>query len=237
MKKIHRFFTPVDVRGPVISITDRDLIHQMRDILHLTDGEEVLLCDGSGQEALVVLEGIHESPVGRVKEVRDNTSEPPVKVTLFCAVLKGEHFELVVQKCVELGVYAIVPVITDRTIKLGLKMDRLEKIAKEAAEVAGRGMVPVVENPISFKEALNRSPSFETTICFDIGSERTIVLNHDATKAALFVGPEGGWSEEEQSMFTDAGCQVVTLGPRTLRGETAAIVGTAIVMGMIEGWG
>lgn len=230
-KKIHRFFTS-DFPN-----FDRDIVHQMREVLQLQNGERVILFDGIGREAVVILESMQAHPVGRVEEMLQNEVEPPVQITLFCAVLKREQFELVVQKAVELGVHAVVPIVTDRTIKLGVKQDRLQKIAKEAAELAGRGIIPVISDPISLNQALDRCADFGTSICFDPDVEKTFQVNQDAKTIALFVGPEGGWSEGEQELFTRVQVQKAMLGPRMLRGETAAMVGLAVVMAAIEGWG
>ena len=230
-KKIHRFFSP-DIPN-----FDRDTIHQMRDVLHLQNGERVILFDGTGREAIVILESMQTNPTGRVEEIRQNEVEPPVQVTLFCAVLKREQFELVVQKAVELGVHAVVPILTDRTIKLGVKQDRLQKIAKEAAELASRGIIPEISEPISLRQALDRGANFGTSICFDPDAEKSFQINQDARTIALFVGPEGGWSDAEQELFSKAQVQKAVLGPRMLRGETAAMVGLAVVMAAIEGWG
>lgn len=234
MKKLHRFFLRADVSAAQMVFSDRDFIHQIRDVLRLQDGESIVICDGLGREAQVILDHMHTTPGGRVMSVVQNQAESPVAVTLFCSVLKREHFEWVVQKAVELGAHAIVPVICERTIKLGTKQDRLEKIAKEAAELAGRGMIPEISEPISLTDALRLVPSFDAAVCFDPEASRSFVSSQGRKSIALFVGPEGGWSEAEQASFKKAEVESVALGPRILRAETAAIAGLAVVITAME---
>src|SRR3989344_2070787 len=121
-------------------------------------GEQVLLCDEGMNEVLAeVTEIVHKVIKVKVIKEQRNENEPLRKVMLYCAILKRENFELVVQKATEIGVAEIVPVITRRTVKLALKQERLEKIIKEAAEQSGRGVVPTLSKPMEFQEALEHA--------------------------------------------------------------------------------
>jgi 16S rRNA (uracil1498-N3)-methyltransferase len=146
-------------------------------------------------------------------------TEPARSVTLCCSILKRENFELVVQKATELGVSRIIPIIAERTVKTGLKMERLKAIAKEATEQSGRGVVPDISEPMSLTDAL-ALPGHK--LFFHTGTQAHPALSSDP--ALLFIGPEGGWSDRDVAAAVSAGCQVCSLGKRTLRGETAAIV-------------
>ena len=142
MKKIHRFLLPAD------------LSHQIRDVLKMEAGEVVDLMDGQGMEARAKIISTDGAVEVEIDSLRHNQSEPTIKVILYCAVLKKENFELVVQKATEVGASEIVPIISERTIKTGLKRDRLQKIVNEAAEQSGRGVVPTIHEAMTFKQAL-----------------------------------------------------------------------------------
>src|SRR3989338_8673698 len=126
--KLHRFILPFEIVGGQVEITDREVVGQIRNVLKLKAGEQVLLCDGEMNEVIAEISAIGKEviKVNVIKEQR-NENEPLRKVMLYCAILKRENFELVVQKATEIGVAEIVPVITRRTVKLALKQERLEK--------------------------------------------------------------------------------------------------------------
>ena len=148
-----------------------------------------------------------------------------VAAVLYCAILKRENFELVVQKATEIGVREIVPLITQRTVKLDIKEERLRKIITEAAEQSGRGRVPMLRQAMSFADALADAQRNDANFFFDISD---VIVEEgaigDAMRRGLFVGPEGGWSYEEVLAARAAGCHIISLGALTFRAETAAII-------------
>ncbi len=147
-------------------------------------------------------------------------------VTLFCAVLKKENFELVVQKATECGVDKIIPIITARTVKTGLNMERLQKIAKEASEQSGRNTIPEISEPVSFEESLEITIENELNIIFDASGENFKKLSLQYKKIGIFIGPEGGWTPEEIKKAKQNNFSIISLGLNVLRGETAAIIST-----------
>ena len=152
------------------------------------------------------------------------------KTTLFCAVLKKENFELVVQKTTECGIAKIVPVITDRTIKTGLKLDRLEKIAKEASEQSGRSIIPEISEPVNFEKSLELIEQNSLNILFDISGEKFPEINlNNFEKINIFIGPEGGWTDNEIEKMKNLNFKIASLGKLTLRAETAAIISSFLV--------
>ena len=191
---------------------------------------------------------------GRVVRVEKNNREPSVHVTLYCAVLKRENFELVCQKATEVGVSEIVPLVTDRTVKTHINKDRLEKIIVEAAEQSGRARIPVLCDAMRFDEAIGRVEKKSRNLFFDLRedvhgdcthalfmAEHTSFKGHEKGMTAIlpdaqqeqnmsrkniiiFIGPEGGWSDIERELAQKQEFEVATLGPLTLRGETAAII-------------
>lgn len=231
--KIHRFIRDFDLSQDVVEITDEELINQIRKVLKLELGEKIILCNGKNDEITGELVDISKTLV-RVRKLQKNKSEKTnqKKVRLYLAILKKENFELAIQKAVECGVSEIQPMITERTIKTGLNEERLKKIILEACEQSGRSIVPTLLETINFKDALSRGAldsaslkSTEEKILFDkSGSEYRPDKN--AASANIFVGPEGGFTENEISLAKQNSFKIYSLGPLTLRAETAAIVAT-----------
>jgi 16S rRNA (uracil1498-N3)-methyltransferase len=222
--KIHRFIGAFEISGNTLTVSDKALIHQISRVLKLKHGEHVIFGDGKGNEAVTVLETVTSSYIeATINSKQTNQNEPTKAVTLYLAVLKKDNFELSIQKAVEIGVSRIVPVLSERTVKMGINQERLESIIREAAEQSGRGTIPELSPACSFIEALN-SCDPKQTILFDLSG---VELGSDSyeTATSLFIGPEGGWSEKEVSLAQGHGATIASLGKLTLRGETAAIVG------------
>jgi 16S rRNA (uracil1498-N3)-methyltransferase len=135
--------------------------------------------------------------------------------------LKRENFEWLVQKATECGIHYIVPILTRRTVKQGLKLERLREIAREAAEQSGRGRVPGIGEPMPFAEALDAATKAGATYFFDVGGKR---YTGSGERASLFIGPEGGWDPEERALAIESRAMIADLGPRVLRAETAATI-------------
>ncbi len=212
-----------------LEIIDQEVVGQIKNVLRLKLGEKIVVGDGLGHEMLAEITGISKSSIIlKATKVQENDNEPKNSVTLYCSVLKKENFELVVQKATEIGIKTIVPVISERTIKLGLNKERLEKIAKEAAEQSGRGIVPVILEPMSFEEAVANVSSVGSSFLFDSSGEvlKEASLNVEIT---AFIGPEGGWTERELSLARNNGFSIVSLGKLTFRAETAAIIASYIL--------
>ncbi len=227
--KIHRFIGAFDFSQPNITITDPEFVHQIRDVLRLKIGEGLILCDGKGAEAEVRVVVFSSRGVEtELIRLLTNLAEPTARVVLYCAVLKRENFDLVVQKTTEIGVQEIVPLITHRTVKLQLKRERLEKIMREAAEKSGRGTVPTLHEPIKFEDAFLHASHNRANYFFDVMGvawSPKKVLKQTGT-VGLFIGPEGGWSPEEHEQAKGQKFDIANLGHLTLRAETAAIIAT-----------
>jgi 16S rRNA (uracil1498-N3)-methyltransferase len=192
----------------------------------------------------------------RCLERRTATGEPRLSLTLYAALLKGQHLEWVLQKGTELGVSAFVPMITQRTVvrdegRVRKKRARWERILREAAEQCHRARVPQLFDPLSFEEACraavaehNRSflPSVQEgglgladVACADVEQDTTTAEPPSAApRWALLIGPEGGFDVAEVELARGHGIQVVSLGPRTLRAETAALAAATI---LLDRWG
>lgn len=206
--------------------------------LRMTAGETLTLCDGRGTDYACTVTAVEREQVTlSVDAAAPTTAEPTLAVTLYMGLPKGDKMELIIQKCVELGVTAIVPVAMSRCIvKLdgkdaAKKQSRWQKIAAEAAGQSGRGIIPAVETPISWKQALARLSSENTLLCYEGGGVPigSLVTPAD-TAVSLVVGPEGGFDPAEVEAVTAAGGRIATLGPRILRCETAPIAALAVLM-------
>ena len=224
--KIHRFIGSFDLSGKTATILG-DTANQIRSVLRLTKGEAIALSDGKGKETLCKILLIdHKQVVVNIGETYVPEREVEKKIILFASIVKKENFELLSQKSVECGVSKIVPMISERTIKLGLNIERLEKIVREAAEQSGRVIIPEVSEPVSFVEALTRTEG--RILFFHPGGEELSFKKDNSKIASIFIGPEGGFTEEEVEEAKNIGAEIVSLGKLTLRAETAAIIASYI---------
>jgi len=233
--KIHRFIGDFNIKPGSLKLKDKELLNQFRSVLKLKVREKIILCDGKMNEGMAEIKEYGKDYIEvEIKEVGVNKNEPEKQVILYCSILKRENFELVVQKATEIGIKEIVPIITERTVKLDIRKDRLEKIIREAAEQSGRGTVPVLHEPIDFGKAVSETDKNSVKIFFDqsgqIDRHRKMVNQPVMSKVGIFIGPEGGWTSKEIKTVRIAGFQIVSLGKTTLRAETAAIVGSYSVI-------
>lgn len=234
--KLHRFIIQGDFSKTPFCISDKELAHQMKDVLQLKIGEECLLSDGNRNEARCRIKAF--SAKGCIVEILSqsyNVNENNVRGILYCSLLKKEHFETVVQKAAEVGISEIVPIISRRTVKLAISSRaRLEKILKEASEQSGRGIIPALCDASSFDNAIQRA-SASHAVTFFYHTEGVSFAdwkkeNIAAKKANIFIGPEGGWDAYELEAARKNHFFIVSLGPTVLRAETAAIIGSYVAM-------
>lgn len=232
MKKVHRFITAYEIVNNQISISDKELIHQWKNVLKFKDGEILTLANEKNGEALCTLVSISKSEaILSVAELNTVSRENDKKITLYLAILKRENFELVVQKATEIGVHKIVPMITEHTVKTGLKYERLEKIAQEASELCGRNSITEIAPTLKFKDALIDCKNTEKQIIFDISGETfSPKPGFWLGSVALFIGPEGGFTEKEISEARENNIDTASLGSLMLRGETAAIIASYLAV-------
>jgi len=220
--KRHYFIGQFNWGDQVVKCLDTEIIHQIKDVLKIKIGEEVVLCDGKGKAVVVKLEKMDKkslefSLINFLPAKKDNK-----QVILCAAMLKRDSFEWLLQKAVEVGVDEIVPIISERTVKIGSNEKRWQKIIKEAAEQSERQILPKLNNPLSLKEALKTKNS--KVMFFDpsgIGVDKIKTQDKNIT---VFIGPEGGWSDNEIQQAQTAGVEVINLGDNILRGETAGVV-------------
>ena len=158
-----RFFVePNQINGDLISLDGDELVHLAR-VLRLQVGSAIVVCDGSGKEYQAILQNIDSKlAVARITAIRDSLSEPRLKITLVQGLPKADKLDFIVQKGTEIGLTAFMPVVTERTIvrldgnKAVRRVERWQRIAKEAAKQSGRALVPKVHMPVSWQESLSK---------------------------------------------------------------------------------
>jgi 16S rRNA (uracil1498-N3)-methyltransferase len=246
----YRFFVaPESIQGRIVRIEESALIHQLSHVLRLNPGDQITLLDNSGWEYVVVLEQIgRDSISGAIEHKTLAESEPHLKLALYVALLRGERFEWVLQKGTELGVSAFVPVVCQRSViddiaDIGAaKQERWERIIREAAEQSRRAKMPKLLPAMLFDTACDhaarRSRAFVLWEGSGATSLRSVLQQGEpgpwATETpfsiALLSGPEGGFTESELATAVMYRLGIVSLGPRTLRAETAPIAAATAVL-------
>lgn len=235
-----RFFVqPEELKQDFLVLTGENAAHAK--VLRLKNGEEVLLCDGQGNECVCTVSDVSPGQIGLVlKHCRQSEAEAKVRVSVYMAFPKGDKLEHVIQKATELGAYEIATFPTARCVSkpdeksLKKKQERWQKIAASAAEQSGRGRIPEVIVLPSYAEALRRAGESDLAVLF-YENERATTLRmaleeKSFSSVSLLTGPEGGLEPHEVEMAKDAGLYICTLGNRILRCETAPLCGLSAVM-------
>lgn len=240
---MHRFFiSPHNIKGNTVSIDPEEARH-IEKVLRLNTGDVVVCFDGTGREYQVRLEGRQNARLtGQIIHTGYRESEPALKLYLAQGIAKGEKMDTIIQKSVEIGVYAIYPVSTERSVvrltedKAEKKVQRWQSIAREACKQCRRNLIPEVMPVMDFTSLLEK-----------IGDKPAIMLyeNEDQTSLKsllksklreisgqelfLLVGPEGGFSPQEVEKASQQGIYTASLGARILRTETAGLVAASII--------
>jgi 16S rRNA (uracil1498-N3)-methyltransferase len=219
-----RFFIDTKIEKGKLEISEKEIFHQLKNILRKRVGNRIILFNGTGIEAEAKIQKFLKDKVEvEILKIAKPEREPKIFVSLFCSVLKKSNFELVVQKATEIGVGEIVPILCKNTVKTGLNLKRLEKIAKEATEQSKRVTLPKIEKILSFKEAIEKAKNFDLKILFDISGKNLSFLKRKVKNVAIFIGPEGGWDKSEIELAKKENFEILNLGRLNLRSETSAI--------------
>jgi len=225
-----------------------EIAHQVRDVLRLAPGDSIRLLDGRGGEyPAAVVEVGRKRVVARLGACEHIPPEPGPRVALCQGMLKGAKFETVLQKCTELGIGEFIPLLSERAVAAAddlseAKGRRWEHILAEAVEQSAGSRLPVLAEPRPLMHALASLPPGAIAL-FPWEEARDLTLRQalqaaiaerggiaHVSEVRIFIGPEGGFSASEAALAERAGAQLVTLGPRILRAETAAIVATALAL-------
>ncbi|HEX7593061.1 MAG TPA: 16S rRNA (uracil(1498)-N(3))-methyltransferase [Anaerolineae bacterium] len=246
---MHRFFvSPQAIKDSRIALRGT-LVHQIRDVLRMRPGDTIVLLDNSGWAHRAELVTIDRDAVrGRVVEKWKLETEPQTRITLYQGLLKGQKFEWVLQKGTEIGIVAFVPVLAARCV-IGTvndvsdaRIERWEKIIVEAAEQAGRAALPHLANTLLFAHACEQAGRGGLALIpwegeHSRGLREALQGVPKSKEISLFIGPEGGFAEEEIATAQSRGVIPVSLGPRILRAETAGLAAASAILYELGDWG
>jgi 16S rRNA (uracil1498-N3)-methyltransferase len=245
-----RFFVSQSIiEQPDKIIMPPSIAQQIRQVLRLRSGENIVLLDGTGMSYTVLLDQVsHDQVIGHIISSEQVKTEPHSQVTIYQGLIKSSKFEWIIQKGTELGVSGFVPFACVRSLS-GLeeasasKIKRWETIATEAVEQSERGRIPSINLPLSFQDALADAKKQDIILgCWEENipgqsisiretmQRRSQQGNNYSLQVAIFIGPEGGFTSDEIQSIASQGAYMISLGPRILRAETAAIVAATLVL-------
>lgn len=247
---MYRFYVEINaIDGQKVRLTGEDNNH-IRNVLRMRAGDEIIVCDGCGMDYHCRLEELSKDQVeAGILSKSLSCTELPVRIVLFQGMPKKDKMEFIIQKAVELGVAEVVPVSTKRTIvkledekKEQKKLERWQAIARAAAMQSMRGIIPQVKQVYSFMEALKYAKELDAVL-IPYENARGIVQAREVIRelaekrvrsVGIFIGPEGGFEEDEIRQAGEAGAKTITLGRRILRTETAGLVALSLLMFAFE---
>jgi len=229
------FFDPRQIEGDTVTI-DGSTAHHILHVLRKTTGDNVTLCDSAGTDYTATINATKKAQITfALVDARPCKTEPSTHIVLYQSLPKGDKMELIIQKCVELGVYKVVPVMASNCvarIKDSVKKaERYQAIAESAAGQSMRGIVPLVSPPMTLEEAAKQMDTGGQTLVAH-EQEQCLSLVDALTPAKtinIWIGPEGGFTTQEISTLKAHGATPVSLGPRILRTETAAIASVSLI--------
>ncbi len=231
---MRRFFAPTNSFTDNLVTLDTEETRHLRDVLRLKIGDEVSVFDGAGKEFACTINeiGKKETALSAIKEIEPSSPESPFAITIAATVLNGEKYDLIVQKAVELGVTELIPLITIRCdVKqkdAARRLERWRRIAMEATKQTGRAKLMEIAEPAEFDKLLGELNGQNAVLFSERDGVDFSTITADKKITALY-GPKGGWDDVELKMAAEHDINIVTLGGRILRAETAAIAITAIL--------
>ncbi len=232
------FINRSDICGNTVEITGDDCVH-IGVSLRSRPGQKITVCDEQMREYDCVITSISQTRVlADIVDIRSATTEPNVKIHLYQSIAKGDKLDLIVQKTTEIGVCDITLVDSKRCVAkydgktAEKKVERLSRIAESAAKQSGRAAVPAVNAPVPFEKAVKEAQGLKI-FCYELEqsvSFRQILSSSCTNEISVFVGPEGGYTDDEAAYAVDHGAMAVTLGKRILRCETAPIFAISCII-------
>lgn len=243
------FLENKNINENIVKVTGDDFHHITR-VMRMEPGEEIIIVNQDGLSAITkITEITSDAVIGTVIEWKDEENELPIKVAIVSGLPKGDKLEYIVQKGTELGAAEFIPFIAARSVvkwddkKASKKIERLQKIAKEAAEQSHRSVVPAIQEPMTIARLIQYAEGFDyKLIAFEEEAKRgekaqlaKVLTAMESGQSILFVfGPEGGLTIDEVSKLSEAGFIACGLGPRILRTETAPLYALGAVSYQIE---
>ena len=229
--RLHRFCVSQPL-GEEVVIEDVSLVHQWTNVFRYRQGDFVILFNGNGHDYRYLLKEITKTSCYLALVETTSSYIPSQKISLCLSIIKKDNFELATQKATELGVTSIIPILSSRSEKKNLSLDRLKKIVIEASEQCGRGDIPFISPIITLEEALASITPHQHGVVLNMGGTSFATAKNDIKnkETVLFVGPEGGWSDEDLLLIRKRGVQEYSLGESVLRAETAAIAASTLLI-------
>lgn len=227
--KLHRFiYTDIESQkvGGKFLIKDLNLIHQIKNVFRMTEGGRIIICDGNYRDYTSVIENIDKTELSILVEEITNLPKPDREIYVFVSLIKQAKFDDMLPHLVEVGATKIIPILTERAQKRNLKNERLKEIIKEATEQSGRGTAPELLELMDFDTALKYAQDKNLEIFIFHTKKDEVSKSENRGACALFVGPEGGFTDKEIQMAKEMGAQNILLGENILRAETAGVVAT-----------
>lgn len=260
---MHRFYLhEITESEKSLTITGEDVNHIVN-VLRLRVGDEITVSDGSSRDYICKISefidtekiGPDSKVVADIVDIEENSAELPADIILFQGFPKGDKLDTIIQKCVELGVTTIIPVMMERTVvkleekKITKKLERYNKISEAAAKQSRRGIIPEVPEIMNFKKALEYAKTMDVIlfpyefaegmqqsrdIIADIVKQIKDEKNSGKKKIGIFIGPEGGFADSEAKALMEEGAKVISLGRRILRTETAGMTVMSVLSFMLD---
>ncbi len=233
-----------------LSNKDKDVIilnddaHHISTVLRAKCGDTIILCDANGYDYNATIKDIQKKQISlEINTFEKSVSEPTVEVNIYIGYPKQDKLEQVIQKATELGAISITPFFSKNCVVTQKnngndekKTNRLQKIARQAAQQSGRGVIPSINKPLTFDEMLKEATKNDLALLFYEADESNITLHSrlsgNKKTIAVITGSEGGFSLQEVQKAQQNGCFSVGLGPRILRCETAPIAALSAIMAL-----
>lgn len=240
--RLHRFYinkqigpsqmkSQFDGASKEVRIDDKELLHQWIKVFRLKSSDRVIVFNGdsSEYEGYFKILSKNEAVLAIEKEIKIKKSTE-TELHIFQSIIKKDNFELIVEKCTEIGAVAFHPIISERSEKKDLNIERLNKIAKEAAEQSGKTTLPEISEPSDIEKALFDFDGEIFVLDFNGEDMKKVIQTNINKKIGVLIGPEGGWTDRERALFEHEGIKRFSFGSQILRAETAAIAVSALIL-------
>ena len=244
---VYHFFTETEFFTESEAVITGPDVNHIKNVLRMKPGEKLLLSDGKGTNCLCeITELFPDKVLAKILPEEVDDTELPVKVTLYQGLPKADKMELIIQKAVELGAFSIIPVETKRCVvkldvkKAAKKVVRWQQIAESAAKQSKRMLIPEIHEVMTYKQALEFAKQLDVKLIpYELAKgmkETREILSEikPGQSVGIFIGPEGGFEEEEVAKALEAGAHAITLGRRILRTETAGLAILSVLMFQLE---
>jgi 16S rRNA (uracil1498-N3)-methyltransferase len=236
-KSLPRLFARQSLSEGLVVELDASQTHYLGNVMRMAVGDELLLFDGSSGEWIARIAEIGKKRTALSVERRTREPEAIPDMWLAFAPVKRAQTDWLVEKATELGVARLMPVMTQRTVVERVRLERLEAIAIEAAEQCGRTRLPEIAEPVTLKHLLDQRDASRTLYFADEGGGEPVASIFKPGPALILTGPEGGFTDEERARVRAAPNAIaISLGPRILRAETAALAALAAYMALVGDW-